>query len=423
MMQKHPYLCPYPYSWFICFVLAGLALVLVGCTGEQGVSSAPQQPSASEVISSPTSVPTPMVPPSPLPPTATATSPPTETPTPTATPSPTETLASTATLSPTETLPPTASPTPTPQPTGERALARGQVPQRLIAVMFDNHPRAYPQAGLNQAVMVFEALAEYGITRYMGVYAPGVAPEAAVIGPVRSTRTYFVQWAMGLDAVFVHAGGSPGGLSLAESATEIANMDALHQATQGYFYRNTSREAPHNLYTNGALLQTFVTEAGVGASEGEMAEQGFLFKHDAPPDQRPSSQRFDYFYTFQGGMTESLAWEYDPQTNGYLRFRHGSPHIDEENGQQVWFKNIVVMEVAEALIPGDPEKRLEVQVIGEGRARVFMDGIQREVRWRKPTATAPLRWYDGQNREIELNAGPVWVAAIQTFDNLSVGGE
>ncbi|NJN66812.1 MAG: DUF3048 domain-containing protein [Chloroflexaceae bacterium] len=400
----------YPSLRFIWLILAGMAVALAACTSEPEGLSAPQQPPG--VLSSPT---------------ATATSPPSTHPPPPDrnghTPAHCHPRSHGHRSHPTATLTPapTATPNPTPQPTGERGLSRGHVPQRLLAVMFDNHPQAYPQAGLNRAVLVFEALAEYGITRYMGVFAPGAAPDAAVIGPVRSARTYFVQWAMGLGAVFVHAGGSPEGLSLAESAPEIANMDALHRAAQDYFYRNTSREAPHNLYTTGELLQTFVADTGAEANESDLAEQGFLFKHDAPADQRPANQRLDYFYTFQGGVTESLTWEYDPQTNGYLRLRRDSPHIDEENGEQVWFKNLVVMEVEEVPIPGDPEKRLDLHVVGEGRARVFLDGMQREVRWRKPTAAAPLRWYDAQNHEIELNAGPVWVAAIQTFDNLSVG--
>ena len=91
---------------------------------------------------------------------------------------------------------PTSAATTPPVASGVLALPRGAVPQRLEAVMLDNHPNAYPQTGMDKAPLVFEALAEFGITRYMAVFAPGISPVAKVIGPVRSARSYFVQWAM-----------------------------------------------------------------------------------------------------------------------------------------------------------------------------------------------------------------------------------
>lgn len=99
--------------------------------------------------------------------------------------------------------------TPTPRSAAEVSIPRGSVTSRPYTVMIDNHPKAYPQTGLNQAAIVFEALAEYGITRYMAVYFPGITPDLATIGPVRSARAYFVEWARGLRGVYVHAGGAP----------------------------------------------------------------------------------------------------------------------------------------------------------------------------------------------------------------------
>src|SRR6185295_18953351 len=104
---------------------------------------------------------------------------------------PTATPAPRATLVPTTPPTPTAVPNPTSDPiTGAPALARGSVTQRPYVVMIDNHPDAYPQSGLDHAAVVFEALAEFGITRFMLVFAPGITPDAATIGPVRSTRLY-----------------------------------------------------------------------------------------------------------------------------------------------------------------------------------------------------------------------------------------
>ena len=91
------------------------------------------------------------------------------------------------------------------------SFARGTLTKRPYAVMIDNHPDAYPQTGLDHALVVFEALAEFGITRFMAIYAPGIGPDAPAIGPVRSARLYYVQWAMGFGTLYAHAGGSPQG--------------------------------------------------------------------------------------------------------------------------------------------------------------------------------------------------------------------
>lgn len=340
-------------------------------------------------------------------------------PTPTYTPSPSPTATYTPSPSPTGTLTPqptsTITPTATPQPTGERALGRGQAPQRLLAVMLDNHPHAYPQTGMDASVLVFEALAEYGITRFMAVFAPGISPHAEVIGPVRSARDYFVQWAMGMNAVYAHAGGSPDGLWLASTASEITDMDALVSYAQPYFYRSRARYAPHNLYTDSDLLNSFVVDKGVG--EFDPSETGFLFKHDAPPAARGTSQQMSYYFVYPA---DPAGWIYDAETNGYYRTRRGSPHIDARTGEQLWFKNVIILEVVKAPIPGDPKQRIRQEVVGEGLARVFVDGIEQEAHWKKPTASDPLRFYGPDNQEILLNAGPVWIAAIPDMDNLTV---
>src|SRR5262249_5888519 len=134
------------------------------------------------------------------------------------------------------------------------SLARGTLTKRPYIVMIDNHPDAYPQTGIDHALVVFEALAEFGITRFMAVYAPGVGPDAPAIGPVRSARLYFVQWAMGLRGVYAHAGGSPQGLALAQSTDKITNLDALLRSGGAYFARSKKHFAPHNLFTSSADL-------------------------------------------------------------------------------------------------------------------------------------------------------------------------
>lgn len=379
----------------VCSLLL-LSAALAACA--QGAGSA--QPPAATAAPAPTSAPVS----TPIPTLA-----PTDTPAPTQAP-PTATPA-----------PPTATPVPptvTPAPiTGDLALPRGSLTERPFAVMLDNHPDAYPQSGLSGAVIVFEALAEFGITRYMAVFAPGISPELDEIGPVRSARPYYVEWAKGLRAVYTHAGGSPEGLLLAETAIEIINNDGLRGVSAPYFRRSADRLAPHNLYTDSADIAAFAASRNVETPD--LSEIGFLLKPEAPADQRPASQSLSYFFIYREAY---VGWSYDPSTNNYLYFRQDRPDIDRRTGEQLSFKNLVVMEVPEARIPGDPKGRIEQQVIGEGQARIFRDGTMIEATWRKDAGFAQLRFYAADGSEVPMNPGPVWIAAIPSMDNLSVEG-
>jgi hypothetical protein len=292
---------------------------------------------------------------------------------------------------------------------------RGGLTSRPVAVMFDNHPAAYPQIGLAQASVVFEALAEFGITRYMGIYAEGITPELTSIGPVRSARAYYVEWAKGLRATYVHAGGSPDGLLLAETSIELVNMDALRGNTRGTFRRSSDRAAPHNLFTDSAAIAAFTVAQS--QAPPDLTEIGFLFKADAPVSERPAAQSLSYYFIYRDAY---VSWAYRPTTNDYVYFRQQRPHVDGRTGEQVRFKNVVILEVPERPVPGDAKSRIEQQVIGEGPARIFRDGQVVEATWRKPAGFAQLTLYTNDGAEAELTAGTIWIAAIPTLANLVI---
>jgi hypothetical protein len=104
-----------------------------------------------------------------------------------------------------------------------------------------------------------------------------------------------------------------------------------------------------------------------------------------------------------------------------LRYWRDNRHVDEFSGNQLAFTNVVVMEVVSYPIAGDTVGRIEQLVIGEGKARLFADGIEREMFWSKESAAAPLRFFDAEGQEIAFTAGPIWIAAVPSLDNLTVG--
>src|SRR5262249_55739427 len=157
-------------------------------------------------------------------------------------------------------------------------------------------------------------------TRFMAVYVPGITPDVPRIGPIRSTRLYFAQWAIGFHALYAHAGGSPQGLELVESTDQLVNLDALKEANWSYFVRDSDRDPPHNLYASSADLERAAEHLGV--ADLAQPELGFLFKSDTPEAQRPAAQQVGYFFIYH---EDDAGWNYDPQTNGYLRLRRGKP--------------------------------------------------------------------------------------------------
>jgi hypothetical protein len=315
-------------------------------------------------------------------------------------------------------VPASAAPTTAPAAAPEDAaltISRGALTQRPYVVMIDNHPAAYPQTGLDHAAIVFEALAEFGITRFMAVYTPGITPDAPTIGPVRSARPYFVEWASGFRGLFAHAGGSPEALRMAATSDVIVDLDALGRGTGAIFWRSRSRAAPHNLFTNGEALGSVAAARGaVELSDGEI---GFLIKPDQPLEGRGPGPEVRYFFL---SRQDTAGWVYNQEANAYYRMRRGKAAIDAATGAQLRAKNVVIIEVREQEIAGDAKGRIEQQVIGEGVGRLLQDGMIAEITWRKESAAAPLRFFLADGAEAWMNAGPTWIVALPSINNLTV---
>ena len=308
-------------------------------------------------------------------------------------------------------------------------LPRGGFAARPISVMIDNHSDARPQSGFDQAAIVFEALAEGGITRFMFVYNADTAlPE--VIGPVRSTRRYFAEWAAGFSAVHVHAGGSPEGLAVVQANTKIVNVDGLLRGSWATFYRSTANVIPHNLYTSGAQITHFVTakqpqSIGTRQPDGSITpvldggdSMGYVYRQPVERDQRSAGQQIHYSFLTR---RTSADWAYDAEANLYVRSVAGRVARDGTTRNAVVATNLVVMEAASALIAGDEKGRLEVGSIGEGRAKLFQEGHEYDVTWRKNDTEGRLLFFylDGVT-EVPFVAGNAWIAVVPWIENVHV---
>ncbi|MGE5620641.1 MAG: DUF3048 domain-containing protein [Sphingomonadaceae bacterium] len=290
-------------------------------------------------------------------------------------------------ISPSATLTPRATYTPVPTPG----------PAHPLAVVVENFVDARPQSGLAAADIVYEALVEGGITRFLAIYIDG---RAEAVGPIRSARHYFAYLAAEHDATFVHIGSSPQGYA-ALDATGVVNLDETY-GDPG-FWRAKTRYAPHNAYTSTDLLRPTLEKVRKPTPD---PWAGFAFRTDSSPIEGPEARELTIGYA----TDYSAKYAYAPESKLYRRYMDGLPHRDQETDEQVAPRNLVVQFVGAWVIDG--EGRLDMAQVGQGKALFFRDGVLTEGRWHKPSLGSVTRWYDSEGKPLLFNPGKIWVQIV-----------
>jgi hypothetical protein len=273
-----------------------------------------------------------------------------------------------------------------------------------IAIMVDDNKVARPQSGMSTASIVYQAPADGGEDRYMVIFQEGTSTD---IGPVRSTRPYFVYWAAEYKAIFGHFGGD------AESRLEVVpamlgtiyNMDGISGQPCPY-HRITTRNSPHNAYTNSAVQISCAAKYGYPATYQGRPRRPF--GDDTPASERPASQTIGIPY-----RTGPVGYEFDPASDSYKRLVDGHDQIDPANNQQVYARNIVVMFQPVTNDYSEPGHiRPVVGNVGSGNAIVFKEGQAIVGTWKKTSNTALTRFYDASGKEITLVRGELFLQSV-----------
>lgn len=275
--------------------------------------------------------------------------------------------------------------------------------RRPLGVILENHVNARPQSGLSSADVVYEAIAEGGITRTLAMYLTNLTPVS--LGPVRSMRIYFLDWLEEYQAVAAHVGGNIVAMQRI-GAEGVRNIDQFYNGAT--YDRVSDRPAPHNVYTTtDRLWQTAERKGYTGSS----TFPSWKFKQEATASARPASQTLRL--GFQGYPSYKVIWNYNPADNTYQRSVGGSPDIDRGNNQPVLAKTIAVavMDYKTGLsYPGDVAAK--ITNIGSGMAYVLTDGVVTEGTWSKKTRTDRTIFKDAKGVEISFNRGPIWVEVV-----------
>lgn len=273
-----------------------------------------------------------------------------------------------------------------------------------LAIMVENHPEARPQVGLEKASVIYEAVAEGGITRFMAIYGPRDTDE---VGPVRSARVYFVDWAEEYNALYAHAGGAQNAL------TKIAEdnvPDLPHNNTAFWRRQNTGKALEHTLYASVPKLYEYAKSKGYDITKSDY--RGLKFKTDVAAASRPTAGK-NATINFSNSTTYQVKWTYDPATNLYKRSQAGSEHKDEKTDKQLTTKNIIIATYTRQAVES-AGKTVYTMNSGEGSgdAKILMDGTVIEGTWKKAGPKQRTLYYDKSGKEISFNPGVTWIEVV-----------
>lgn len=264
-------------------------------------------------------------------------------------------------------------------------------------VMIENSPDARPQSGLQEAGVVYEAISEGGITRFLALY---LESKPSHIGPVRSVRPYYLDFLAPYDAPLAHAGGSAQALAQLKNQ-RFKDLEAFQNANT--YQRVTNRYAPHNLYTSRDQLLALQTKKGWTKS----TFTGFVRKTKEEPEAKPTAKSIDLKIS---SFLYNPRFDYDAKTNSYPRKMAGRPHIDEKTGKRIAPK-VVIAIVAKHHYQGIYSV---YGATGSGTAYIFQDGKVVKGVWEKRNRKDQYRFGDANGSPLALNAGQTWVSFVSS---------
>lgn len=302
---------------------------------------------------------------------------------------------------------------------------------------------ARPQAGLNEAGVIFEAIAESGITRFAAIYQN---PSAAVIGPIRSLRIYYLEWDTPFDCTIVHAGGSGDALAAVSSG---GYKDLSEDYT--YMYRGTyGSRLWNNLFTTSAYLKKFSADHGYNTSDIQgfkrmtpdesgkarvdagVKEKLNIVKAAAENTSEVSAEVTNITLNLGGWADFNVNYSYDAATNTYFRsYGSGAAHevyacdavdLGGKNPEDVCSLTqmnpavVVAMMVKESRASDNYHE--DIMTIGTGDVYIFQNGTVIKGSWAKGAKDQQIKFFGEDGVEVALAPGQTFVTAVPTYGSV-----
>ena len=279
---------------------------------------------------------------------------------------------------------------------------------RPMAVMLNNLKAAQPQLGISQADIIYEVPVEGGITRMMCLYQ--TVEGVDILGSVRSARPYFVELALGHDAVYIHAGGSQEAYSNLRS-WKVDHMDGVRGGDDAQiFWRDPDRRRnngyEHSLITSGEKILAYLDQGKIEAVHADKWNYLQAFTEDGTPT---AGETAEYIKVrFSGYKTGTF--DYDAATGKYLVGQYGEEHVDGSTGSQVSATNVLVLKTSTTVL--DDVGRLRVQTTGEGEGLFFCGGKTVPIQWSRKDRNSAFAYTLEDGRSLALGKGNSYVCIL-----------
>ena len=283
---------------------------------------------------------------------------------------------------------------------------------RPIAVMIDNHSGAWPQANLNKAYMVYEIIVEGGETRLMALFK---GQDLDKIGPVRSSRHYFLDYALENDAIYVHHGWSPQAQS--DIATlGVNNINGIQESSSS-FWRVKDKSAPHNLFTSTESILKIAERKGYLKTSNKKSVLNYVANEVQLPETAVNATSV----TIPHSNLQTVKYEYDAQSKTYKRYARNKLQTDYITGEPVTTKNIIITMCDNYTLTDSENKgRQGLKNIGTFKGYYITDGKAIEIQCTKNARDEQTIYKDLNGKEIEVNDGNTFVNICPTDAKLVI---
>ena len=291
--------------------------------------------------------------------------------------------------------------------TGEEVKNEKATTKPVTAIMIENSPDARPQSGLKDAEIVYEAIAEGGITRFLAIYQQN---KPKLVGPVRSVRMYYVDWLAPYNASVAHVGGSFKALKEIRKGSKYRDIDQFFNP--GTYWRASDRYAPHNVYTSFKKIDALNKKKGYKKSDPKVISRVAAPANDKEkiPEQTKPSINARTVNLNVSSATYNSKYVYNKKKDVYLRFLGGAKHIDREKGQ-IQAKVVIALKVNMKRVFQDGYRE-QIATSGKGTAYVFQNGHVSKVTWRKSGRAGQLTFFRKDNTPFLLERGNTWITAV-----------
>lgn len=282
----------------------------------------------------------------------------------------------------------------------EKPITIYQGDDRPIAVMIDNHDGARPQAGLNDAYIVYEIIVEGGYTRLMPVYK-GV--DLDKIGPIRSARHYFIDYALENDAIYVHYGWSPQAQSDI-SKFDVDNINGIFESSSN-FWRVKDKYAPHNVVTTTEKILKIAERKEYKTKSNKESVLNYVSDEVLLEDGQDAIEVVIPYSTSQ-----EVSFEYNEDTKKYEKYANGEKQEDWGTDEVVATKNIIITFADNySLNDGSGKGRQDLENVGTCDGYYITNGKAIKIKCEKQSRTAQTVYKDLEGKEIEVNDGNTFI--------------